>query len=49
MYGIINKAIQDLVTEKFGIEKWQEILEKSGIKEDFFISNLNSINQKSCN
>lgn len=39
MYGIVNKAIQDLITEKFGIEKWEDILEKSGIEEDFFISN----------
>jgi len=39
MYGIVNKAIQDLVTEKFGQEKWEIILTKSGIEEDFFISN----------
>lgn len=38
MYGIVNKAIQDLVTTNFGEEKWETILEKSGIKEDFFIS-----------
>ena len=39
MYGIINKAIQDLVLENFGEDKWHIILEKSGIEEDFFISN----------
>lgn len=38
MYGIVNKAIQDLVTSNFGKEKWEIILEKSGIEEDFFIS-----------
>lgn len=38
MYGIVNKAIQDLVTSNFGEEKWEIILEKSGIEEDFFIS-----------
>ncbi len=38
MYGIVNKAIQDLVTSNFGQEKWEIILEKSGIEEDFFIS-----------
>ena len=38
MYGIVNKAIQDLVTFNFGKEKWEIILEKSGIEEDFFIS-----------
>ncbi|WP_130735773.1 heme NO-binding domain-containing protein [Flavobacterium sp. J27] len=39
MYGIVNKAIQDLVITNFGIEKWEKILQKSGIEEDFFISN----------
>ena len=38
MYGIVNKAIQDLVTANFGQEKWENILERSGIEEDFFIS-----------
>jgi hypothetical protein len=39
MYGIINKAIQELVTEKYGEEKWQNILALSTVEEDFFISN----------
>jgi hypothetical protein len=38
MYGIVNKAIQDLVIENFGEQKWIDILERSGIEEDFFIS-----------
>ena len=38
MYGIVNKAIQDLVTANFGAAKWEVILEKSGVEEDFFIS-----------
>jgi hypothetical protein len=38
MYGIVNKAIQDLVIENFGEEKWHDIRERSGIDEDFFIS-----------
>ncbi|NJM78568.1 MAG: heme NO-binding protein [Flavobacterium sp.] len=38
MYGIVNKAIQDLVTVNFGAEKWDSILKKSGVEEDFFIS-----------
>lgn len=38
MYGIVNKAIQDLVVDKFGTEKWEIILERSGIEQDFFIS-----------
>lgn len=39
MYGIVNKAIEDLVKANFGEEKWNKILERSGIEEDFFISN----------
>ncbi|WP_430399953.1 heme NO-binding domain-containing protein [Flavobacterium sp.] len=38
MYGIVNKAIQDLVIANFGEEKWENILDRSGIEEDFFIS-----------
>lgn len=38
MYGIVNKAIQELVIENFGIEKWNAIREISGIGEGFFIS-----------
>jgi len=39
MYGIVNKAIQDLVTENFGADKWELIKEKSGVDVDFFLSN----------
>ncbi|MDJ1470644.1 heme NO-binding domain-containing protein [Cytophagaceae bacterium DM2B3-1] len=39
MYGIINKAIEGLVTENFGSEKWDQIKVQSGIKEDRFLSN----------
>ena len=39
MYGIVNKAIEELVTENFGAEKWEIIKEKSGIDVEFFISN----------
>jgi hypothetical protein len=38
MYGIVNKAIQDLVTANFGQEKWEAIKERSEIDIDFFIS-----------
>lgn len=39
MYGIVNKAIQDLITANYGVDKWDEIKEKSGIDVDFFLSN----------
>lgn len=38
MYGIVNKAIQGLVTENFGAPAWERIKERSGIKEDLFLS-----------
>lgn len=38
MYGIVNKAIQDLVIANFGEQKWEAVLNRSGIEEDFFIS-----------
>lgn len=39
MYGIVNKAIKDLVIVNFGQEVWDTVLEKSGVDVDFFISN----------
>lgn len=39
MYGIVNKAIEDLVTENFGADKWEAVKEKSGVDVDFFLSN----------
>lgn len=39
MYGIVNKAIQDMVTDRFGADEWEAIKEKSGVDVDFFLSN----------
>ena len=39
MYGIVNKAIEDLVTEKYGRQEWEAVKEKSGVEVDFFLSN----------
>jgi hypothetical protein len=38
MYGIVNKAIEELVTANFGPEKWEAIKLRSGIDIDYFIS-----------
>jgi hypothetical protein len=38
MYGIVNKAIEDLVIANFGEQKWEAIKERSKIDIDFFIS-----------
>ncbi len=39
MYGIVNKAIEDLVISNFGEEKWEAVKARSGVDVDFFISN----------
>lgn len=39
MYGMVNKAIEDLVVSNFGADKWQAIKEKAGVEEDVFLSN----------
>lgn len=39
MYGIVNKAIEDLVKTNFGDEKWEAVKVRSGIDIDYFISN----------
>ena len=39
MYGIVNKAIEELIVANFGQDKWELIKERSGVDVDFFISN----------
>lgn len=39
MYGIVNKAIQELVSEQFGAEAWSRVKQRSGVGVDFFSSN----------
>lgn len=38
MYGIVNKAIEELVLANFGAEKWDKIKQRSGVDIDFFVS-----------
>lgn len=35
MYGMVNKAVKELVTEQFGSEKWEKIKVKANAPEDF--------------
>lgn len=37
MYGLVNQAIQGLVTENFGQEAWAKIKNRAGITQDIFI------------
>ncbi|MBM3847543.1 MAG: heme NO-binding protein [Verrucomicrobia bacterium] len=39
MYGLVNKAVEELVVSNFGEEKWELIKTKAGVDVDVFISN----------
>ena len=38
MYGMVNKAIEDLVCSSFGADKWEQIKAKAGVEEEMFLS-----------
>lgn len=38
MYGLVNRAIEEMVLEKGGIELWQAIKEKAAVDEITFLS-----------
>ncbi len=38
MYGLINKAVFGLVTEKFGVDTWNRIRTAAGLPDEPFIS-----------
>lgn len=38
MYGLVNKAVVDLVTTKFGAEAWTQIKQKADVDIDVFVS-----------
>ena len=38
MYGLVNKAIQDLVTEKFGAECWKQVVATANIETSRFVT-----------
>jgi len=38
MYGLVNKAIRDLVVENYGTEKWSEICRLSDFPDEEFVS-----------
>ena len=38
MYGIVNKGMEEMVTNAYGKPTWDAILDKAGYSENFFIS-----------
>lgn len=39
MYGMVNKAVQELIISQHGEEVWQRIRTRAGVEEEMFISN----------
>ena len=35
MYGLVNKAVEQLVQRQFGEDKWMEIKNKAGVDSNF--------------
>lgn len=38
MYGLINNSLKDMVLDRFGEEKWQEVLETADVPADSFLA-----------
>lgn len=39
MYGLVNRALEELIIEKYGEEKWAETRKKAKVEVEAFISN----------
>jgi hypothetical protein len=38
MYGMVNQAIEAMVTEKFGAEQWERVKARAGVDEPTFVT-----------
>ena len=38
MYGLVNRAVEDLVRERFGAPAWERIKQRAGLDVELFIS-----------
>ena len=38
MYGLVNKAVEDLVRSRFGDDTWDKIKQQAGVEDEIFIS-----------
>jgi len=48
MYGLVNKAMKDLINERFGEEQWQCICHEAGADASGFISLESYPDEMSC-
>ena len=39
MYGMVNKALQSLITQDYGEEAWESIKKEAGVEVQHFVSN----------
>jgi len=39
MYGMVNKALEDMITERFGEDLWEQVKQKAGVDIHAFVSN----------
>ena len=39
VYGMVNKAVEELIVTRFGADQWQAVKEKAGVDVDVFLSN----------
>ena len=39
MYGMVNKALEDMITIRFGEDVWEEVKQAAGVDIDMFLSN----------
>jgi hypothetical protein len=37
MYGLVNQAVQDFVTQRFGIDTWHRVRDKASVKDPEFL------------
>ena len=38
MYGLVNKAIEELIVSRFGPERWLEVKSRAGVHDELFFS-----------
>jgi hypothetical protein len=38
MYGLVNRAVEQMVKEKFGVETWHAIQVRAGLEDEGFLA-----------
>ena len=38
MYGLVNRAVEDLVTHKFGPQTWEQVKSRAGVDVELFVA-----------